>query len=138
MSRDQTIYLINRMFVQMNKHDIDACVAFYTKDAELQDPTFPDPVRGDDRVRAGFTDWMQAFPDVHAWVVDIIVDGDKAAVEWAFEGTHSGMYLGVAPSGRRFKTLTTSHFHFRDGKISRDFSMFDATALQQLEALSRS
>jgi hypothetical protein len=34
--------------------------------------------------------------------------------------------------------LTTSHFHFRDGKISRDFSMFDATALQQLEALSRS
>src|SRR5260370_12590647 len=89
MSRAQTVDLINRMFVQMSKHDIDACVAFYTKDAELQDPTFPDPVRGDDRVRAGFTDWMQAFPDVHAWVVDIILDGHKPALECSFQRTHS-------------------------------------------------
>jgi hypothetical protein len=29
-----------------------------------------------------------------------------------------------------------SHFAFRDGKIARDFSLFDATALRQLEALT--
>jgi hypothetical protein len=46
-------------------------------------------------------------------------------------------YLGVQPSNRVFRTVTVSHFAFRDGKIARDFSLFDATALRQLEALSK-
>jgi len=128
--------IIDRLYAQMNQHDIDACVAFYTQDAELQDPTFPNPVRGADHVRGGFTDWMTAFPDVKVTVVDVIVEGQKAAVEWAFEGTHSSKYLGVPASGKLFRTLTISHFHFRGGRISRDFSMFDATALQQLQSLA--
>ena len=136
MKRDDIELLIDQLFSYINEHDIDRCVACYSDDAELQDPTFPETVRGAEHVRAGFADWLRAFPDVRAWVVNRIIDQEKAAVEWAFEGTHSAEYLGVLPSRRVFRTLTVSHFAFRDGKIVRDFSMFDATALRKLEALS--
>jgi steroid delta-isomerase-like uncharacterized protein len=135
MKRDDIEHLIDELFSHINGHDIDRCVACYSDDAELQDPTFPDTVRGAEHVRQGFASWLAAFPDVRAWVVTRIIDQEKAAVEWAFEGTHAAEYLGVLPSRRVFKTLTVSHFTFRDGKIVRDFSLFDATALRKLEAL---
>jgi steroid delta-isomerase-like uncharacterized protein len=136
MKRDEIERVIDQFFSRANEHDIEGCVACYTDDAELQDPTFPETVRGANHVREGITSWMTAFPDVRAWVVNRIIDNDEAAVEWGFEGTHQGEYLGVQPSNRIFRTVTVSHFAFRDGKIARDFSLFDATALRHLEALA--
>lgn len=137
MEREDIERLIDQLFSHINEHDIDLCVACYSDDTELQDPTFPETVQGVGHVRQGFASWLAAFPDVRAWVVNRIIDQEKAAVEWAFEGTHAAEYLGVLPSKRVFRTLTVSHFAFRDGKIVRDFSLFDATALRKLEALRK-
>jgi steroid delta-isomerase-like uncharacterized protein len=136
MKRDEIERVIDQFFSHANAHDIDGCVACYSDDAELQDPTFPETVHGANHVREGISSWMAAFPDVRAWVVNRIIDKDEAAVEWGFEGTHQAEYLGVRPSNRVFRTVTVSHFAFRDGKIVRDFSLFDATALRHLEALA--
>jgi steroid delta-isomerase-like uncharacterized protein len=136
MKRDEIERVIDQFFSHANEHDIDGCVACYSDDAELQDPTFPETVHGANHVREGISSWMAAFPDVRAWVVNRIIDKDQAAVEWGFEGTHKAEYLGVRPSNRVFRTVTVSHFAFRDGKIVRDFSLFDATALRHLEALA--
>ena len=49
------------MIAVMNEHDLDACVACYSEDARLQDPRFPQPVRGNQYVREGFKYWFDAF-----------------------------------------------------------------------------
>jgi steroid delta-isomerase-like uncharacterized protein len=134
--RDEVNAVIDHMIAVMNEHDPDACVACYSEDAWLQDPRFPQPVRGNQYVREGFKYWFDAFPDVHVTLVDRIIDGPKVALEWVFEATHLGEYLGAAPSGRRFKVLTAAHFTVENGKVTRDFSLFDASALRMLEALA--
>jgi steroid delta-isomerase-like uncharacterized protein len=128
--------VIREMVASMNRHDLDACVAYYSDDAELQDPRFPDPVRGLDVVREGWRYWLHAFPDVEVRIVDLIVQDEKVAVEWTFAATHRGEYLGVPGSGQRFKVLSAAHFEVHDGKVTRDFSLFDASALRLLEKLA--
>jgi steroid delta-isomerase-like uncharacterized protein len=128
--------VIERMVAVMNTHDLDGCVGFYSTDAELQDPRFPEPVVGPEYVREGFGYWYTAFPDVKITVEKMIVEGRDVAVEWTFEATHQGEYMGIPPSGRSFKVLTVAHFQVENGKVTRDFSLFDATGLRTLEALA--
>jgi len=134
--RDEVNAVMDKMVVLMNHHDLDGCVACYSENAELQDPRFPAPVHGSNYVREGFKYWFDAFPDVEVVVVNKIIDGPKVALEWTFEATHLGEYLGVQGSGRRFKVMAAAHFEVRHGKVTRDFSLFDASALRVLEALA--
>jgi steroid delta-isomerase-like uncharacterized protein len=136
--RDEVNAVIDRMLGFMNEHDLEACVSCYSADARLQDPRFPQPVQGNQYVREGFKYWFDAFPDVYVTITDRIIDGQKVALEWTFEATHLGEYLDVQPSGRRFKVLTAAHFEVENGKVTRDFSLFDASALRMLEELASS
>ena len=43
----------------------------------------------------------------------LIVEPPDVAVEWWFEGTHQGEYMGIAPSGRGFRVMTAAHFSLR-------------------------
>jgi steroid delta-isomerase-like uncharacterized protein len=134
--RDDINAAMDRLVGFMNEHDLDACVAAYSANAELQDPRFPQPVYGAEYVREGFKYWFDAFPDVRVVVTNRIIDPPKVALEWTFEATHLGEYLGVAPSKKRFKVLSAAHFEMKDGKVTRDFSLFDASALRMLEELA--
>ena len=136
MARQDMTAVFNKMLDAMNRHDLDACVACYSDDAELQDARFPEPARGKDTVREGFSYWFGAFPDVEVSVKNLFIDPPQLAVEWVFEATHKGEYLGVAPSNKRVRVLTAAHFKIKDGLVTRDFSLFDATGLRQLEALT--
>jgi steroid delta-isomerase-like uncharacterized protein len=134
--REEVNAVMDKMVGHMNEHDLEACVACYSEDAELQDPRFPDPVHGKDYVRQGFKYWYDAFPDVKIVVLNKIIDGPKVALEWTFEATHLGEYLGVQGSGRKFLVLAAAHFEVRGGKVTRDLSLFDASALRMLETLA--
>jgi steroid delta-isomerase-like uncharacterized protein len=135
-TRAEVAGVIERMVAVMNTHDLEGCVAFYSDDAELQDPRFPNPVVGKEYVREGFGYWYSAFPDVAITVERMIVEGVDVAVEWTFEATHQGEYMGIPPSGKRFKVLTAAHFQVEGGRVTRDFSLFDATGLRTLEELA--
>ena len=137
-AREEIEAVIARMVAAVNEHDVEKCVALYTEDADLQDPRFPDPVQGKQYVREGFDYFFSAFPDARVEVVRRIVDAPDIAIEWTFEATHVGEYLGVRGSGVRYRVLTAAHFRVEDGKITRDFSLFDATGLKLLEENSKS
>jgi steroid delta-isomerase-like uncharacterized protein len=134
--REEVAGVIDRMVAVMNQHDLDGCVGFYSPDAELQDPRFPDPVRGSEYVREGFSYWFSAFPDVRITVNRMIIDGRDVAVEWTFDATHQGEYMGVPPSGKAFSVTTAAHFQVEKGQVIRDFSLFDATGIRTLEELA--
>jgi steroid delta-isomerase-like uncharacterized protein len=135
-SRAEVASVIERMVEIMNTHDLDGCVNCYTDDAELQDPRFPDPVHGKEFVREGFAYWYNAFPDIRITISRLIVEPPEVAVEWTFEGTHLGEYMGIKPSGGSFQVMTAAHFAVAGGKVRRDFSLFDATGIRALEELA--
>ena len=75
-----------------------------------------------------------SFPDVQMEIVELIAEDDKVVGRFTCSATHSGEWLGRAPTGRRFERVDeVSIFRIRDGRIARAWTLEDTLPrLQQL------
>ena len=83
-------------------------------------------IAGAKAVRAGFPDL-----EVKIDKTNTVVEGNQAVVHTLFTGTHSGEFLGVAPTG---KTVTWSHtdfLRFAGGKVVERWVSADTLTLFQ-------
>ena len=73
-----------------------------------------------------------AFLPQHICSVDSEEGGTKVALRWVIEGHHLGYgilrSLG-APTGKRLQVMGISHFHYKDGKIVDEWTLYDEMAL---------
>lgn len=91
-----------------------------------------------DSYRAWFANLFAAFPDFHFEILDVVAEGDLAAVRWHASGTFDGeaRFEGVDPTGARIDLTGCDVLRIRDGKIHRnDAYMNGAQMAQQLGAL---
>jgi predicted ester cyclase len=58
-----------------------------------------------------------AFPDIHFTVEDLIAEDDKVVVRVTFRGTHQGIFMGIAPTGRQVTGIGVELARLADGKI---------------------
>lgn len=67
--------------------------------------------------------WKQAFADVAGTVLRTATNGDIAALEIVWEGTHTGALGGpggtIPPTGRRSPVQATMWFETAGGKVTR-------------------
>jgi steroid delta-isomerase-like uncharacterized protein len=89
------------------------------------------PIHGPEEFRIFFRNMLDSFPDCHLTIEDIVTDGDKAVVRFAFEATHLGAGLGVAPTGRRIRVQGMTMLKARDGKIVEGYNIWDQHGLLQ-------
>ena len=70
---------------------------------------------------AGYIDGVKAvctaFPDYHWELQELVVEEDTIAARLIGEGTHTGPFGGIAPTGRRISTQELVIYRFTDGKI---------------------
>jgi predicted ester cyclase len=65
--------------------------------------------------RSFYTELLQAFPDVHFDLVDIVI-GPQGVIEVVdLTGTHRGPWAGQAPTGRRIRLRIVIHFPWDPG-----------------------
>lgn len=82
--------------------------------------------------------WHASFPDLHFEIVDILVDGNRAAVNLVFAGTQTGTWKDLPPSGRRARVQEMMFFRFEDGRLVELWEVFDEWELRrQLKAEER-
>ena len=76
--------------------------------------------------------FRRAFPDLE-WHVDLVLgDGDLVAARWTAEGTHSGPWGDVAPTGRRAAFSGVNIFRFDDsGRVAEIWNHRDDLGLMQ-------
>ena len=55
--------------------------------------------------------------DAYIEVRNLLMDGDKAAVEADFAGTHIGEFAGIAPAGRAVRVPYSVVYELRGGQI---------------------
>jgi predicted ester cyclase len=90
---------------------------------------------GIEGVREWFVTLRDGFPDLHATVADMVIDGDKVAAHVSFTGTHTGEFAGAAPTGKKVTVSSTETIRFEGGKHVERWSDLDATRLmQQIDA----
>jgi steroid delta-isomerase-like uncharacterized protein len=74
-----------------------------------------------------------AFPDQRNEIHSLRHADDAVVVEFDLLGTHLGEFLGVAPTGREFRTRMAAIFEFDGDDITCERIYFDAgTILRQL------
>jgi predicted ester cyclase len=85
--------------------------------------------------RHGFTAFRAAFSDWHMELVDLIAEDDKVVGRFRCWGTHTGPWLGNAPTGRRFEQVDeVAILRVKDGRIVGYWALEDtAGRLQQLD-----
>ena len=80
--------------------------------------------------------YRSAFPDVQFTVEDQIAEGERVVTRWTAQGTHTGEFAGLPPTGRAATVTGVGIDRIVDGKIVESWGIFDQFGmLQQLGAI---
>lgn len=117
----------------LNRSDVSVADEVFAADCVIHINGSPD--RNLDR--AGFKQMMAgllaAFPDIRLTIEDQVVMGDKVAMRWVAEGTHTAALGPVPPTGRRVRVDGLFLDYVRDGKVVERWEQWDQMGmLQQL------
>ncbi len=70
----------------------------------------------------------KAFPDLRISVQEMVAEGDKVAVLWTFQGTHTGSgYEGLPATGTRVELRGITIWRIVNGRIVEEWSSFSET-----------
>jgi steroid delta-isomerase-like uncharacterized protein len=81
---------------------------------------------------------LKAFPDVKWKIEEILADGDKVAVRWTWDGTHTGDFQGYPITGNKVRNNAFVIYQLADGKIINAHMLTDRLGfLQQIGVASK-
>jgi len=95
-------------------------------------------IKGIDSVKNYYNNFLTGFTNIQFTVKDIFGQGDKLVKYWVFKGTHSGVFFGIAATGKTVSIEGTTLVRMVGGKIAEDRDFFDNLEFsQQLGLIAR-
>lgn len=132
MSIEDNKALVSRFYDKVWNHgNVDLARDLFAEDYVRHDlrPTRAEPGGGGQAKIAA--DFRRAFPDL-AFHVDLMVaEGELVAARWTAEGTHSGSWGGVEPTGKQARFSGVNFFRIREGKVVEIWNHRDDLGLMQ-------
>lgn len=107
----------------INTNDLELGRELVAADAPFDTPVSPEPLYGAEGYLSVVALMRRSFPDVQWKLVDMVLDGRTAAVQWECSGTFNGSapFAGIEPNGRKFAATVMNFYTFdSDGKICKD------------------
>jgi len=86
-------------------------------------------VRGAQQFKPFFRNLRGAIPDIRISIEDMLADEDKVAVRVLLTGTHTGLGLGVAPTGNRIHVAGIVLVRILEGQIIEGWNSWDQLGL---------
>ena len=74
MSRGDMESRVRERIASWNRHDVAGFVRYYSDDATVYDPMYPEPLRGAAAVGRDFQEFITAFPDTEFMLGAVVVD----------------------------------------------------------------
>jgi predicted ester cyclase len=122
--------VVVRAWQAFDRGDEAAFVACFSEGWREYHPS-GEPATLDD-ARASMRVQRTAFPDKHTTIDRIIAEGDLVVTHSRSEATHTGVYFGVAPSGRRVMIHEMLINRLVDGRIVESWQITSGGFLDQL------
>jgi glyoxylase-like metal-dependent hydrolase (beta-lactamase superfamily II)/predicted ester cyclase len=116
----ETARVAREYFEALGRGDRDAPRRFYASGGRGRIHGVVGPVDADG-ASAFFGEVFGAFPDWRFEILDVIAEGERAAVRWRARGTFAGpgSFLGFEPNGARADLEGQDMVWVRDGRIER-------------------
>ena len=129
MSNDNET-LVRRFFEEFcNQRHGEVAEELLTDDYVSHGPHAP-PAEGPQGARDRVALYQETL-DGHWEVQDIVACGDRVTARWIGSGVHTGELMGIPPTGRSVSVDAITVFTIRDGKISEEWTVWDALGLLQ-------
>jgi len=132
--------LAEQFAATLSAHDIAAFAALFAADYKQHQfsAAAPPPSPGATPKQATvafFTARLTGLPDLSVTIEATVAADDMVAASFVYEGTHRGVYFGIAPTGKRLRFSSCDIFKVRDGLIMEHWGMGDlAGTLAQLKS----
>ncbi len=131
--------LLEQFAATLSAHDLDAFAALIS-DSYVNhqvSAAAPPPTAGVTPKQGSvgfFAGRLKGLPDLKVTIEASVANGDMAAASFVYEGTQTGAYLGVPPTGRKLRFTSCDIFRVADGKFVEHWGMGDiASTLAQMK-----
>jgi len=124
---------IGRRFFEelLGKGDASVADEILADDVVMYHPSSPTPVTPRAAVQGFLGAFRAGFPDMRMTVEDAFGSGEKAAVRWHMQGTHTENLFGMPPTGKAVSVKGISVVRVVGGKIVEDWVSEDTMGLMQ-------
>ncbi len=137
MSEQENIRITRKLFDSLNSHDVNENIQYLANDVKTTGTGAP-KVLDKEGSRAYTQQFMDAFPDLHFDVKEIIAQGDWVAATWTARGTHNAPLVSpggdtIPPTHKKTEVPGSTIFQFKNDKVVRQEIYWDMmTLLMQL------
>jgi steroid delta-isomerase-like uncharacterized protein len=136
---DEAAPVPEKFAAALGAHDMAAFAALFAEDYvnHQTSAAAPPPAAGVPHKTSTvnfFAARLKALPDLSVTIEAMVAQGERAAASFVYEGTHQGVYFGVAPTGKRLRFTSCDIFRVAGGLIAEHWGMGDiAGVLAQLK-----
>ena len=136
MSTEENKAIARRFGEVWNRGGLDIIDQLADPDLLVSFPLLPEDIHGPEAYKQFLAQFYAAFPDVQAWVEEMIAEGEKVVARWTIRGTHRGDLPGLPTTGKRAQWSGISIYRIVNGKVIEEKGEEDALGmLQQLGVL---
>lgn len=138
MSEQENITVVRKIFDGLNNHDPDVVDRYFASDAKIEVPSAPGLIMDKQKNRVFTQQLIDAFPDFHFDIQDIIAQGNLVAVTFNATGTQKAplnTFQGgtIPPTNRSTTTPGCTVIEFKNDLVVRQHLYGDMlTLLNQL------
>ena len=116
--------IVDRIFVHQEDAAIDELIA-----EDFVPHTFGPMPPGREGLREGMQRVGAGVSDPEFTIQDLIAEGDRVAARLTTSARHTGPFMGIEPSGKRYTIDEIHIFRLRDGMLIEHWHEFDKGAL---------
>ena len=109
--------------------DLQVADRIMAPDVVFHNPISPDGIHGIEAYKQFALRWYHGFPDRRFRVEDTVEEGSKIAARFTITGTHSGEFMGAAPTEHPIVVKGMNLFRIERGRIADVKAFFDPDAL---------
>ena len=126
--------LMHRAYAALNQKNLAVLDEVYAPDLVVH--IVSTTIQGLEAFKQGLSLFLTAFPDARFTIEDMIAEGDRVVVRYTFRGTHTGNFMGIAPTGKQVTQTGITINRFANGKAVELWgNVDDLGLLQQLGAI---
>jgi steroid delta-isomerase-like uncharacterized protein len=128
MTHDELVTFFAEQQGEWDRRDSMALSLRHAEEGTIVSPIFR-TVQGRAEILESYQSLFQTFPDWHYVGLQLVVDTGHVAQEFTVDATHSGPFMGLPASGRKFTIGGVRLFEMENGLIVRERRYYDFTGL---------